>query len=643
MHTRKLILAATFGLLLAGCSQTSTTTNTEVIPPEYPVDYFFKNSEVSSYQISPAGGYISMMKHGKTVRTSLFIPQITPPDQIKRVTSVTGRDIAYYYWVGEDTVIYSRDTGGDENFYLVTVNVKTGEEKTITPTSGVVAYVIDTLDNQPDDILISSNERNPQVFDVYRHNLKTGENTLVAQNPGNVRSWGGTDHDGNIRVITTSDGVNTSVLYRDTVEDEFKPLKNLTFKESFSPISFTPDNKNLYVASRITRDKSAIVEYDVKANKEIREIFSHPEVDVNSAHYSEALNKLVSVSYVTDKNHYHFLDDSYQQTFERLSDKLPNVEISVTSATRDESKMIVVTYSDVDRPNYYFYDRKADKLEKLAENAPCHKPEHMAKMTPIQYTARDGETIHGYLTLPKGREAKDLPLLVLPHGGPWARDHWGFQPEVQLFANRGIAVLQMNFRASTGYGREFWEKSFKQWGQSMQDDITDGVKWATEQGYAQDGNVCIYGASYGGYATLAGGVTFTPDLYKCGIDYVGVSNLFTFMDSIPPYWAPFLAMLHEQVGNPNDPEDAKMMKAYSPVFHVDQIKAPLLVLQGAQDPRVVKSESDQIVSALRERGVEVEYIVKENEGHGFRSLENRLDGYQAMDRFLKTHLLEQTQ
>ncbi|EJG0578029.1 S9 family peptidase, partial [Vibrio parahaemolyticus] len=573
MHTRKLFLAATFGLLLAGCSQTSTTTNAEVIPPEYPVDYFFKNSEVSSYQISPAGDYISMMKPWQD-RKNVFVYPTDNPDQIKRVTSVTGRDIAYYYWVGEDTVIYSRDTGGDENFYLVTVNVKTGEEKTITPTSGVVAYVIDTLDNQPDDILISSNERNPQVFDVYRHNLKTGENTLVAQNPGNVRSWG-TDHDGNIRVITTSDGVNTSVLYRDTVEDEFKPLKNLTFKESFSPISFTPDNKNLYVASRITRDKSAIVEYDVKANKEIREIFSHPEVDVNSAHYSEALNKLVSVSYVTDKNHYHFLDDSYQQTFERLSEKLPNVEISVTSATRDESKMIVVTYSDVDRPNYYFYDRKADKLEKLAENAPWHKPEHMAKMTPIQYTARDGETIHGYLTLPKGREAKDLPLLVLPHGGPWARDHWGFQPEVQLFANRGIAVLQMNFRGSTGYGREFWEKSFKQWGQSMQDDITDGVKWATEQGYAQDGNVCIYGASYGGYATLAG-VTFTPDLYKCGIDYVGVSNLFTFMDSIPPYWAPFLAMLHEQVGNPNDPEDAKMMKAYSPVFHVDQIKAPLL-------------------------------------------------------------------
>ncbi|EOB6286933.1 prolyl oligopeptidase family serine peptidase, partial [Vibrio parahaemolyticus] len=502
MHTRKLILAATFGLLLAGCSQTSTTTNAEMIPPEYPVDYFFKNSEVSSYQISPAGDYISMMKPWQD-RKNVFVYPTDNPDQIKRVTSVTGRDIAYYYWVGEDTVIYSRDTGGDENFYLVTVNVKTGEEKTITPTSGVVAYVIDTLDNQPDDILISSNERNPQVFDVYRHNLKTGENTLVAQNPGNVRSWG-TDHDGNIRVITTSDGVNTSVLYRDTVEDEFKPLKNLTFKESFSPISFTPDNKNLYVASRITRDKSAIVEYDVTANKEIREIFSHPEVDVNSAHYSEALNKLVSVSYVTDKNHYHFLDDSYQQTFERLSEKLPNVEISVTSATRDESKMIVVTYSDVDRPNYYFYDRKADKLEKLAENAPWHKPEHMAKMTPIQYTARDGETIHGYLTLPKGREAKDLPLLVLPHGGPWARDHWGFQPEVQLFANRGIAVLQMNFRGSTGYGREFWEKSFKQWGQSMQDDITDGVKWATEQGYAQDGNVCIYGASYGGYATLAG-------------------------------------------------------------------------------------------------------------------------------------------
>lgn len=637
-QTHKLLLAAVFGLLLAGCNQASFTEATaESIPPEYPVDYFFRNSEVSGYQISPTGDYISMLKPWQD-RRNIFVQPVGKPDEQKRITSVTERDIAYHHWVGNDTIIYSRDTGGDENFYLVTINVKTGEEKSITPTSGVVAHVIDILENQPDDILISTNERNPQVFDVYRHNLKTGENTLVAQNPGNVRHWG-TDHDGKIRVILTSDGVNTALLYRDREDLPFKLLKKMTFKEDFFPISFTPDNKNLYVASRITRDKSAIVEYDVQANKEIREIYSHPEVDVDNALYSDALDKLVLVSYVTDKKQYHFLDDSFKKSYEYLQEVLPDVEIEVTSATLDETTMIVATYSDTDRPDYYLYDRKANKLEKLAESAPWHKPVHMAEMKPIQYTARDGETIHGYLTLPKGRKAENLPLLVLPHGGPWARDYWGFNPEVQLFANRGIAVLQMNFRGSTGYGREFWEKSFKQWGQSMQDDITDGVTWAIDRGYAQKGNVCIYGASYGGYASLAG-VTFTPDLYKCGIDYVGVSNLFTFMDSIPPYWAPYLAMLHEQVGDPNNPEDAQMMKAYSPVFHVDQIKAPLLVLQGAKDPRVVKSESDQIVNALRKRGVEVEYIVKDNEGHGFRSLENRLEAYQAMDRFLKAHLLE---
>jgi dipeptidyl aminopeptidase/acylaminoacyl peptidase len=256
-------------------------------------------------------------------------------------------------------------------------------------------------------------------------------------------------------------------------------------------------------------------------------------------------------------------------------------------------------------------------------------------MKPIEFTSRDGLKIHGYLTTPRGKEAKDLPLVMLPHGGPWARDSWGFQPEVQMFANRGYAVLQVNFRGSTGYGREFWEKSFKQWGQTMQNDITDGVSWTINEGIVDKEKICIYGGSYGGYATLAG-VTYTPDLYKCGIDYVGVSNLFTFMESIPPYWEQYLAMLHEMVGHPE--KDKEMMTQYSPVYNVDKIKAPLLVLQGAKDPRVVKAESDQIVEALNKRGVEVEYIVKENEGHGFRSLENRLEAYEAMDKFLKQHL-----
>jgi dipeptidyl aminopeptidase/acylaminoacyl peptidase len=262
----------------------------------------------------------------------------------------------------------------------------------------------------------------------------------------------------------------------------------------------------------------------------------------------------------------------------------------------------------------------------------------MAEMKPITYTSRDGITINGYLTLPVGREAKNLPVVINPHGGPWARDNWGFNPEVQLLANRGYAVLQMNFRGSTGYGKEFWESSFKKWGQEMQNDVTDGAKWLIDQGIADPKRMAIYGGSYGGYATLAG-ITNTPDLYAAAVDYVGVSNLFTFMETIPPYWEPYKKMLYEMVGDPST-IDSVMMKANSPVFNVDKIKSALFIAQGANDPRVKQSESDQMVEALKKNGVNVQYMLKENEGHGFRNEENRFDFYKAMVKFLDENLKE---
>jgi dipeptidyl aminopeptidase/acylaminoacyl peptidase len=266
----------------------------------------------------------------------------------------------------------------------------------------------------------------------------------------------------------------------------------------------------------------------------------------------------------------------------------------------------------------------------------------MSYMQPIQYEARDGKIIHGYLTLPQNaKDAKNLPVVINPHGGPWARDSWGWNPEVQFLANRGYAVLQMNFRGSTGYGKEFWESSFKQWGQNMQNDISDGVIWLTKQGIADPARVSIYGASYGGYATLAG-ITFTPELYACAIDYVGVSNLFSFMKTIPPYWKPYLEMMYTMVGNPNDPADSLMMRNNSPVFHVGNIKCPLFIAQGAKDPRVNKDESDQVVAALKNNNITVQYMVKDNEGHGFRNEENRFEFYEAMETFLKTHLAKKS-
>jgi dipeptidyl aminopeptidase/acylaminoacyl peptidase len=316
------------------------------------------------------------------------------------------------------------------------------------------------------------------------------------------------------------------------------------------------------------------------------------------------------------------------------------MEVYFVSSNDDEDKYIVRTYGDKSLGDYHLYDKTTDELSYIGDPSPWLEEAYMASMNPIKYQSRDGMTIHGYLTLPAGYDmetAKDLPVVVNPHGGPWARDTWGFNPEVQFLANRGYAVLQMNFRGSTGFGREFWEASFREWGKKMQDDITDGVNWLVEKGIADEERVAIYGASYGGYATLAG-LAFTPDLYACGVDYVGVSNLFTFMGTIPPYWEPYKKMMYEMVGDPENEADSLMLRSASPVFHADKITSPLFVAQGAQDPRVNVDESDQMVAAMKERGVDVEYMVKENEGHGFRNEENRFEFYRAMEEFLATHL-----
>ena len=334
----------------------------------------------------------------------------------------------------------------------------------------------------------------------------------------------------------------------------------------------------------------------------------------------------------------HFFDPQTEESFRKLQAQLPGYQVSTTATNKAEDMKIVYAGNDRTRGTYYLYDVKADKLTKIADLAPWIQAEEMAEMIPVSYPSRDGLTIEGYLTLPAGltmETARQLPVVVNPHGGPWARDSWGYNPEVQFLANRGYAVLQMNFRGSTGYGRKFKELSYKQWGQTMQNDITDGVRWLISQGIADSTRIAIYGGSYGGYATLAG-LTYTPDLYACGVDYVGVSNLFTFLQTIPPYWKPMLDMMYEMVGDPQ--KDSTMLAAYSPALNADKIKAPLLVVQGANDPRVNKAESDQMVAALRARGVDVDYMVKDNEGHGFHNEENRFAFYRTMERFLAKHL-----
>lgn len=597
-----------------------------------PVREFFKNPEKSGFDLSPDGQYISWMAPYQD-RMNIHVQKIGE-SEVKRITSVTERDIAGYYWADDQRIVYLRDNGCDENYYITVVDRDGQNERVLTQFDNVRTQIIDDLEDISDQMIIGLNKRNPEVFDAYRLNLATGEMEMIAENPGNIMGWL-TDHKGALRVAVTSDGVNTTILHRETEEQEFQPILTTDFKESASPLFFTFDNKNLFASSNIGRDKSAIIIMDTTRGEEVEKIFEHPEVDVSRLSYSHKRKVLTGISYTTWKTERHFLDAEAEQRYQWLKEQLGDDEIAITSHNKDEDKFIVRTYSDRTLGTYYFYDQKAEKLEKLIEVSPWLKKEEMAEMKPVTYRSRDGLTIHGYLTLPQGKEAKNLPLVVNPHGGPWVRDTWGFNPEVQFLANRGYAVLQMNYRGSTGYGREFWEASFKQWGLKMQDDITDGVQYLIDEGIADPEKVAIYGGSYGGYATLAG-LTFTPDLYACGVDYVGVSNLFTFMQTIPPYWKPMLDMMYEMVGNPE--EMKQQFEETSPALQAHKIKAPLLIAQGAKDPRVNKAESDQIVEALQERGIDVDYLVKENEGHGFRNEENRFEFYEEMEKFLQKYL-----
>jgi dipeptidyl aminopeptidase/acylaminoacyl peptidase len=624
--------ALTFAVVLGAFEIVASPAASAADDAPIPVRDFFRHPERSNFRISPDGKTLAFLQPYER-RMNVHVQPIAGGEP-KRLTNETARDIPDHFWKGPDRLVYVKDFGGDENFHVVAVNKDGSGLKDLTPFDGVRAEIIDQLRDFPDQLLVGLNKRNKEVFDAYRLDLTTGELELIAENPGNITSWLA-DHAGNIRGAQTTDGVNTSFLYRDGASGPFRIVLTTSFRDSFSPLFFTFDNKSLYAASNLGRDKQAIVLVDPATTKEQKVLFEHPDVDVDGLSFSRKRKVLTTISYVTWKPQRKFLDAETEKLFAALEKQLPGYEFGIQSTTDDEDRFVVAAYNDRTPGTRYLYDSRADKLTKLGDIAPWLPETKMARVKPIEYKSRDGLTINGYITLPNGKEPKNLPVIVNPHGGPWARDVWGWNPEVQMLANRGYAVLQMNFRGSTGYGRSFWQASFKQWGLKMQDDISDGVNYLVKQGIADPKRICIYGGSYGGYATLAG-VTYTPDLYVCAVDYVGVSNLFTFLNTIPPYWKPFLDMMHEMVGEPE--KDKARLTATSPALNADRIKTPLFIAQGARDPRVNIDEANQMVKALKARGVDVPYMVKENEGHGFRNEENQFDFYEAMERFLAKYL-----
>lgn len=635
MRTKSLFscaLALAAVLLLAyGCS------NKQITPAkQYAVEDFFRNPEKVNFSLSPDGKFYAYMAPYKRM-LNVYVREISKEAEIQ-LTYDTLRSVYGFFWANNERILYIKDSGGDENMKLFGVNKDGSNLTALVDFPKVRTEMIDDLPDIDEFVIIGLNKRVPQVFDPYRLNVNTGELTMLAENPGNIVGWM-TDHNGELRVaFAVVEGVNTSLLYRDTEKDPFREILQTTFKETMSPQFFTFDNKKLYAVSDLGRDKLAAVVFDPMLAKEEKVLYENTDYDVDQLVYSRARKVLTAARYTSWKRERFFFDSEFETMMNDLKSKLGDLEFDLVSNNKAEDKFLVLAHSDKSLGTYYLYDKRSGILEKISDITPWLDPEEMATMNPVEYASRDGLTIHGYLTLPKGytmENAKNLPVVVNPHGGPWYRNQWGFNPEVQFLANRGYAVFQMNFRGSTGYGRKFWEASFKEWGRAMQDDITDGVNWLIDKGIADKERIAIYGASYGGYATLAG-ITKTPDLYAAAVDYVGVANMFTFMKTIPPYWEPQLQMFYEMVGDPV--RDSLLLSEVSPVLHSDKITTPLFVAQGANDPRVNINESNQMVEALRNRGIIVEYMVKEDEGHGFYNEKNQFDFYNAMDKFLAEHL-----
>jgi peptidase S9 len=641
-----------------------------------PIEDFFRNSDTNGYQISPDGLHISFMAPYED-RMNIFVRSVDAAGNLGemiQLTFETARSVGGYLWADNERILFVKDSGGDENYQLYGVRIDGSDERSYTNFPGVRTSIIDDLEDFPNEVIIGLNQRNPEVFDPYRLNLATGELTMLAENPGNYMGWM-TDHEGKLRMATAVvDGVNTQLLYRDHENENFRPILTTNFKEEVNLCLFTPDNRHVWAISNLHRDKAALVLLDPRTGEELETLYENESYDVTTLSYSRKRKQLLGAFCSGHREPIrHYFDEEARLERECIQAHFPQQRVGTMGSDRAERKKLLYVGGDRTRGSYYFYNLDTDMLTHLADAAPWLSADDMVEMHAVTYTTSDGLTIEGYLSLPKGStltafsldnfvpSATDLqkissseehlplsieklcladnqsplPLVVNPHGGPWARDSWGFSSEVQFLCSRGYAVFQMNFRGSTGYGRKFLEASYKQWGLKMQDDITEGVQHLVNQGIADANRIAIYGGSYGGYAALAG-ACFTPQLYRCAIDYVGVSNLFTFMQTIPPYWRPMLEMMYEQVGHPE--ADEEQLAATSPALHADQIVCPLFVAQGANDPRVNKAESDQMVEALRQRGVEVEYMVKDNEGHGFANQENRFDFYRAMERFLEKHL-----
>lgn len=611
-------------------------------PPVFDREVFFGDPEIRGSQISPDGKFISFVKPLGGV-ANIYVKGVSEPfSAAKPVTSETKRPISSYFWSHDSKfILFVKDNDGDENFNVYAVNPSAAkpESRNITAGTNVRAFIQSVPKSDPDTIYVGLNDRDPAWHDLYKVSISTGKKTLLRENKDRLQGFV-FDNADKIRLAVRSPENGDTEIVRLDEDGKLTKIYDCNWRESCAPTRFHKDNKRFYLeTNKGERDLTELVLFDPATMKE-EFVEKDPlnRVDFGGAVFSDITDEIVFTVYEDDKSVFRFKNKEFETLYNDIKKKLGgNRELNFQSSTADEQKWIIVSYSDIDPGTVWLYDRKTKNLSTLYQVREKINRDAMSPMTPIRYKSSDGLEIPAFLTLPKGLAPKNLPLVVMPHGGPWARDTWGFDNYAQFLANRGYAVLQPNFRASTGYGKKFLNAGNKKWGESMQDDITWGVRHLVSQGIADPKRVGIMGGSYGGYATLAG-VTFTPDLYAAAVAIVAPSNLNTLLGSLPPYWEAGKKMFYERMGDPTTAEGKAQLDRQSPLNHVEKIKTPLMIVQGANDPRVKKAEADQIVIALRERKYPVEYILAPDEGHGFARPVNNMAMIMSAEKFLAKHL-----
>jgi dipeptidyl aminopeptidase/acylaminoacyl peptidase len=630
-HNRRCRTRLAFVWLAAVCPSPLFAQQAE--PPLIPRRVLYGNPERVGPQISPDGLKLAYLAPDSGV-LNVWVRTIGKRDD-RPVTHDRARPILQYFWQGDSKhILHLQDRAGDENWRLFQTDIGTGKARDLTPHDSVQTQIVAVDPTFPNQILVAWNMRDRRYHDAYRLDLKTGRPTVVATNPGDVKGW---IADNRLEVrgasATLPDG-GTELRTRSSNKAEWKGVRQEGPDETFLNVAgFTSDNRALLLLSSVDANSARLLRMDANSGL-TTPLAEDPVFDATGVLVHPTRHSLQAVQFTRQRLEWQAMDSAVNADLGVLKG-VHDGDFTIDSRDRADKKWIV-TYVVSDGPvAYYLYDRPTRRASLLFVHRQALERYQLAKMESVTFPARDGLRLYGYLTLPVGKEPKNLPMVMLVHGGPWGRDIWGYSPDVQWLANRGYAVLQVNYRGSSGYGKDHLNAGDREWAGKMHTDLLDAKAWAVDQGYVDPKRTCIYGGSYGGYATLVG-LAFTPGEFACGVDVVGPSNIVTLLQTIPPYWASFKAIFDKRVGKLG--EDDEFLRSRSPLFRADSIRAPLLIVQGANDPRVKQAESDQIVAAMRKNGQTVKYIVFPDEGHGFARPENKLRFYAAAEPFFAEYL-----